>query len=101
VFHWYSGPLPLLDRAIRQGFYFSVNPAMVRSKNGQGIIGRIPRDRILTETDGPYVKVGTRAAEPTDVRVVLEYLAKQWEISIGEAEGQVWENYQHTVHESQ
>ncbi len=97
VFHWYSGPLPLLDRASRQGFYFSVNPAMVRSKNGQRIIGRIPRDRILTETDGPYVKVGNRAAEPTDVRVVLEYLAKQWETSSGEAEGQVWENYQRIV----
>jgi TatD DNase family protein len=97
VFHWYSGPLPVLDRAIRQGFYFSVNPAMVRSKNGQGIIGRIPRDRILTETDGPYVKVGSQAAEPTDVRAVLEYLAKQWGTLVEEAERQVWENYERTV----
>ena len=54
IFHWYSGPIDLIPSIIAKGYYFSVNEAMTVSKNGQNIIDRIPRDRILTESDAPY-----------------------------------------------
>ena len=54
IFHWYSGPIDLITPILDMGFYFSVNEAMTVSKNGQNIIDRIPRDRILTESDAPY-----------------------------------------------
>ena len=54
IFHWYSGPINLIPSIISKGYYFSVNEAMTVSKNGQNIIDRIPRDRILTESDAPY-----------------------------------------------
>jgi len=54
IFHWYSGPIDLMPSIIAKGYYFSVNEAMTVSKNGQNIIDRIPRDRILTESDAPY-----------------------------------------------
>jgi TatD DNase family protein len=93
VLHWYSGSLTVLERAIAGGFYFSVNPAMSRSDKGQRIIARIPRDRVLTETDGPYVKIGSRPAEPRDVASVVEFLAKAWGTSSEKASVQVLDNY--------
>ena len=67
IFHWYSGPVELVPRILAQGYYFSVNEAMCRSKNGQSIINSIPIDRLLTETDAPY-------NEKTDIREVLNLL---------------------------
>lgn len=53
VFHGYSGPFGVLDELLEAGHYCSFDPAMTRSKKGQDIIRRVPRDRILAETDGP------------------------------------------------
>ncbi|MGH9644927.1 MAG: Qat anti-phage system TatD family nuclease QatD [Terriglobales bacterium] len=94
VFHWYTGPLTTLKDAISDGHYFSINPAMLLGQNGQRIIAGIPRDRILTETDGPFVKIGTRAAEPKDIRLVEDGLARMWGISPVEVRYVVAENFQ-------
>jgi TatD DNase family protein len=80
IFHWYSGSLTVLDRIAQQGHYFSVNPAMLRSANGERVVERIPQTRLLTETDGPFVTVARRPAVPLDVRLVHEYLATHWRL---------------------
>lgn len=54
IFHWYSGPLGLIDEIVEEGYYFSINEAMSRSEKGRKIISRIPLERILTESDAPY-----------------------------------------------
>ncbi len=36
--------------------FFSVNPKMLKTKSGVEIIKNIPADRILLETDAPFVK---------------------------------------------
>lgn len=81
VFHWYSGSIVQLERLLALGHYCSLNPAMLRSRHGRAIIERLPIDRVLTETDGPFVPVSQRPALPTDVATVEAYLAKQWEQS--------------------
>lgn len=93
VLHWFTGNSASLKRAIEMGCWFSVNPAMTRSKSGIATISHLPRDRVLTETDGPHVRVGNRPAEPTDVREVLAYLGTTWEISTAEAEDLVASNF--------
>jgi len=93
VFHWYSGPLKCLDETLSDGHYFSINPAMARSSKGRRIMAAIPRDRILTETDGPFVTVGSRKAEPSDVAIVEQVLAEIWGVSQLEARGIVAENF--------
>src|SRR5688500_16922013 len=55
VLHWYSGSLRHAERALEAGLYFSVNPAMLRTQKGARLIRALPRERVLTETDGPYV----------------------------------------------
>jgi len=84
ILHWYSGGVSDLEKAIEYGFFFSVNPEMVRSKSGQKVISRIPPARILTETDGPFLEHNNRPAEPQDISDVITYLGKVWKINTRE-----------------
>jgi TatD DNase family protein len=93
VFHWYSGPLKVLNGLLEAGHYCSFNPAMVRSKKGQEIIRRVPRDRALAETDGPFVKVGRRWATPGDVRAVYEHLSDLWQEPTDTVVKRVYRNF--------
>jgi TatD DNase family protein len=97
VLHWYSGSITNLERAIKFGLYFSINPSMVASQKGEKIIEVIPKERILTETDGPYLKVKAMPAKPMDVKLVLHYLSNIWEISIEESEVQVEKNFNYLM----
>ena len=99
IFHWYSGPLNLIDNILSAGYFFSINPAMIHSKNGQKIIERIPADRILTETDGPYVMAKGKPAEPKDVRFVLEHLKIIWNKSFEEIDQTIQENFNKIIRE--
>jgi len=94
IFHWYSGSLRTLEHVVQGGHYFSINPAMVRGAQGQKIVERIPRERILAETDGPFVRVGSRAAVPTDAMDVYQHLAKAWRQPLQETIDAVYANYQ-------
>lgn len=78
VLHWYSGDLNTADAALAAGLWFSVNPSMTRSSKGRALIRRLPVDRILCETDGPYCRTGGRAARPADVALIARSLADAW-----------------------
>lgn len=75
ILHWFSGSVRLVDEALEAGLFFSVNPTMLQSKNGQRIIAAIPDGRIVTETDGPYTRFGGRVAQPGDVPALVTQLA--------------------------
>jgi TatD DNase family protein len=92
VFHWYSGSLTILDQIIERGDYFSINTAMLNSKSGQRIVDCIPRERLLTETDGPFVIVDKRPSVPADVCLVQENLAARWRESVGEVRVRLGQN---------
>ena len=93
VFHWYSGPRELIDDIIEHNYWFSINPAMIRSSRGQKLIKYIPKERILTESDGPFIKIGNRVVQPQDVNKCIEYLAIKWGMSIYETEEQIKTNF--------
>jgi TatD DNase family protein len=97
VFHWYSGGVKCLEDVIHAGHFFSINPAMTRSAKGRDVISRVPRDRILTESDGPFVQMGSRAIEPADVRAVEETLGTIWGTDILVARTIVQQNFQQLI----
>ncbi len=97
VFHWYSGTLKTLDGAIEDGHYFSINPAMIRGTKGRDVIVRIPRERILTESDGPFINMGSRTIEPGDVRAVEEALGTIWGVGALAARTIVLKNFQELI----
>lgn len=67
ILHWFSGNLKELERAIHLGCWFSVGPAMLKSKKGKELLANMPCDRILTETDGPFVQKEGKAYMPWQV----------------------------------
>jgi len=97
VFHWYTGPLGLIDEAIAAGHYFSVNPAMLASEKGRQIISQLPRNRVLTETDGPFVKLRGKPVRPNAVASVEEYLSETWHINKADVRSNVWSNFRHLL----
>ncbi len=52
LLHWFQGE-ELASRASEQGHFVSFGPALLTSKKLQRIARGWPRDRILTESDGP------------------------------------------------
>lgn len=56
ILHWYSGTKTSLKLAIENGYYFSINPEMLKTAKGRDIIIKIPINRILIESDGPFTK---------------------------------------------
>jgi len=93
ILHWFSGTPAELRRAINNGLYFSVNGAMFQSKSGQGVIAAIPKDRLLTETDGPFTKDGNQRAMPVSVINTTRLLTEIWAVSAEEAATTVVNNF--------
>ena len=54
--HWFTGKESELKRAINLGCYFSVNSKMLDSSGGKRLIQKVPVNRILVETDAPFIK---------------------------------------------
>lgn len=56
VLHWFTGSASETRRALDLGCYFSVNEMMLASASGQRVVQVVPIERLLTETDGPFVQ---------------------------------------------
>ncbi|MBF0387489.1 MAG: TatD family hydrolase [Candidatus Omnitrophica bacterium] len=71
VFHWYSGPLDVLQEILAAGFLVSVSPALEYSPDSRRTAEFVPLDRLLVETDTPVMvngPDGTRVSSgPKDV----------------------------------
>ena len=78
ILHWFSGTVRELDRAIACGCWFSVGPAMLRSKRGMDLARRMPRERVLTESDGPFARISGRPIFPWEVGIAVDTLAESW-----------------------
>ncbi len=82
VLHWFTGTKHQLEKAIKQGCWFSVGPAMLKSKKGRELVSLMPRNKILPETDGPFVRVKGKETTPLDSSLVISDLSKVWGESI-------------------
>ncbi len=79
VFHWYTGPLEVLEGILAGGHYVSATPAAAASPQLREVLVAAPLERILLETDCPVPrKVGEERipTEPADVRISLRALAE-------------------------
>ncbi len=81
VMHCFSGPAPLALELVRLGFYISF-PGVITFRNARGMAeaaARVPEDRILIETDCPFLAPEPHRGkrnEPAYVRLVAEAVAK-------------------------
>lgn len=92
VLHWFTGSAAEARRGAELGCYFSVNERMLNSPNGRRVLREIPYDRLLTETDGPFVKRTGEPIEPGDVRPALSEIAKIKAATIESVQTQIVRN---------
>lgn len=94
IWHDYrpDGPKSLLYRAIEAGHFLAVGPDTAQHGALRSRLRAVPREQILTETNGPWSRLGTgdRAAA---LRELLALLAEAWRCTPQEAEAQVERNY--------
>ena len=70
LFHWYSGPLDILDGILEAGYFVSTSPSVAYSEPSRRAMAHAPLDRILVETDTPVHYRAPQEAfdsEPKDV----------------------------------
>jgi TatD DNase family protein len=97
ILHWFSGTTKEFDRAVDGKFFFSVNSAMLNSNAGRKLVLQMPRDRVITETDGPFVKDGRDNANPATVKTTVATLATLWGCSPAEVQSAILNNFKNIL----
>lgn len=90
IFHWYSGAKELIPEILDEGYYFSLNPSMLRSNRGKSILKEIPLNRILIESDGPFAKYKGNIVEPINMGDIYSTFEKFY--GVNNLEDIVYEN---------
>jgi TatD DNase family protein len=89
VFHCFSGTREDARTILERGFFLSF-AGVVTFRKADGVrelVAALPRDRLLVETDAPYlapVPFRGRRNEPCHVRLVAEAFAAIWGVSLEE-----------------
>jgi TatD DNase family protein len=86
VLHSFEGDNRLMDWAKERGCYFGVGGLATKSGSSQlrDLLQRAPRDRLLLETDSPYLpppKSGSRRNTPANLPAIAAQLASLWDLS--------------------
>ena len=89
ILHWWLGNAQQTQRAVELGCFFSVNASSVKRKD---LLSRIPRDRLLTETDHPFGNRRSRIYQPGYVNDVEQAIGHQYNLTIFEVRRLMWSN---------
>ncbi len=97
VLHWFSGSVVDVRRATALGYYFSVNERMLASPNGRRAFLEIPDDRLLTETDGPFVERDGKPIAAGDVVRVVEEVASVKGRELSDVQSSIIDNLRNLI----
>lgn len=84
ILHWFTGTPAEARRAAALGCYFSINREMLRSDRHRKLVAGLPLDRLLTETDGPFVEAEGLPVRPTSVADTVAALASLRALEAGQ-----------------
>ena len=71
------GDKSLTQRVIGNGWYISTNAIVLKSKNHRKIVKDTPSDRLLLETDAPWLHPdGHGRNDPTSIKIIAEKIAE-------------------------
>lgn len=80
-FHYFIGDQRAAQKLVDQGHYFSINHLMLKNKH-RYLIDVVPQDRILVESDGPFLTKRPLAM----IKHVYDELSKIWHTDMPETE---------------
>jgi TatD DNase family protein len=98
VMHCFGGSLKMAEMAVEMGFYisFAGNVTFKNAHNLREVAQMVPLDRLLVETDCPYmapVPVRGRRNEPSNVMHTANFLASLLGLSVEELDRITTENF--------
>jgi len=93
--HCFGGKVKLARQiAATPGHYFSIPANARRSESFTRMLETLPRDRLLLETDCPYLGPDReRPNEPANVAGTAAYAAELWGIGVSEVEARMTETF--------
>ncbi len=91
-FHWYTGPLNLLEEIAASGYTISINPAVKIQRKHREVVARAGLDVMLTESDAPYKYRGMELS-PRMIPEVVKEIAVIKGLEEGEVAEAVWRNF--------
>jgi TatD DNase family protein len=94
VLQWFTGNPSEARRAVQLGCYFSINAEMLKSEQKRNLVGALPHERLLTETDGPFTMTDGRPSIPDDVTTTLSSLAVLLKMDVEEVKSLIGLNFQ-------
>jgi len=99
VLHAFSGSREVLRECLALGLYISFAGMVTRpnSLRAHEAVLHVPIDRLLLETDAPYMAldgVPAEAVEPAHIMQILDFVATLRGESVDVLARQVWENFQ-------
>lgn len=93
--HCFGGKVNLARSIAEHGHYLSIPANARRSESFTRMLQTLPRERVLLETDCPYLGPDRdRTNEPMNVRGTAEYAAELWGCDFAAVESQLTENFQ-------
>jgi TatD DNase family protein len=92
--HCFGGKVTLARDIAAQGHWLSIPANARRSESFTRMLETLRRDRVLLETDCPYLSPDRgRSSEPADVAETAAYAAELWGISVAEVVDRTADNF--------
>jgi TatD DNase family protein len=92
--HCFGGKVNLARTIAEHGHYLSIPANARRSESFTRMLQTLPRERVLLETDCPYLGPDRdRTNEPMNVRGTAEYAAELWGCDFAAVESRLEENF--------
>lgn len=91
VMHMF-GANQLTKKVVENGWYISMNAILLKSKKHKKVVRNCPLEKLMLETDSPWLSPDGGRNDPTSVKIVAEKIAEIKKISVEEVDRVTTEN---------
>jgi TatD DNase family protein len=92
IMHCFEGNAEQTEEALQQGYYFTIPANFWTRKGFKNTAKRVPINKILTETDSPYLSPTDEENKPENVKYTIKELAKLKNMTSKQVEKQIYQN---------
>ncbi len=93
--HAFDGKASTAMKGVEAGYFFSIPPSIVRSRQKQKLVKQLPMSCILLETDSPVLGPDSETRnEPANISVAAEAIAEIKDIAVEQVYEEAFENTQ-------